>query len=111
MGDIKYKVTKINEDCFFLHIGAVIILDFNEGRVYSEDKTQFLSLDIALRLGLDGEQIKEFGISSMTQEQIDIIRKNRLNPDNYAIISDSKTELVLLSKRGRRRTIKKEVLK
>ena len=44
----------------------------------------------------------------MTQEQIDIICKNRLNPDNYTIISDSKTELVLLSKRGRRRTIKKE---
>lgn len=109
MGDIKFKVTKINEDCLFLHIGAVIILDFNEGRVYSEDKTQYLSLDFALRLGLDGEQIKEFGISSMTQEQTELILKNRLNPDNYTIISDSKTELVLLSKRGRRRTIKKEV--
>lgn len=45
----------------------------------------------------------------MTQEQIDIIRKNRLNPDNYKVLSDSKKELVLLSKRGRRRTIKKEV--
>lgn len=45
----------------------------------------------------------------MTQEQTELIRKNRLNPDNYAIISDSKKELVLLSKRGRRRTIKKEV--
>ena len=31
MGDIKFKVTKINEDCLFLHIGAVIILDF---RIY-----------------------------------------------------------------------------
>ena len=44
----------------------------------------------------------------MTQEQIEFFRKNRLNPDNYKVLSDSKTELVLLSKRGRRRTIKKD---
>lgn len=48
-------------------------------------------------------------MDDFTPEQLELIFKYGLNPDNYRVDSDTKTELVLVHKRGRRRTIKKEV--
>lgn len=59
MGEIRFKITKLDRECFFLKIGAVIILNYDEERVYSEDKKQYMPLDLALKTGLDGEQLGE----------------------------------------------------
>lgn len=49
-------------------------------------------------------------MSDFTQEQLEFIHKHahRFNCDNWRVLSDTDTELVLLHKRGRRRTIKKD---
>lgn len=57
MGDIKFKITKIDRPCFFLRLGAVVLVNYDEERVYSEDKREYMSLDLALKWGLDGEQV------------------------------------------------------
>lgn len=59
MGGIKFKITKIDKEGFFLRKDAVIVVDYYEGRVYSEDKKQYIPLDMALQMGVDGEQVKE----------------------------------------------------
>lgn len=59
MGDIKFKITKITTPLFFLELGAIIIVNYDEDRVYSEDKKQYVPLNLALQAGVDGEQVKE----------------------------------------------------
>lgn len=59
MGDIKFTVTKLDKPCFFLEIGAIVIVNYDEERVYSEDKKQYMPLDLALKAGLDGEQLRD----------------------------------------------------
>lgn len=54
---MKFKITKLDKESFFLKIGNVILLDYEEKRIYSEDGRQYMPLDFALKLGLDGEQI------------------------------------------------------
>ena len=44
-----------------------------------------------------------------TAEQLELIFKYGLNPDNWRVYADTKAELVLVNKRGRRRTIIKGV--
>ena len=44
-----------------------------------------------------------------TEEQIELIFNENLNPNNWKVLSDTETELVILHKRGIRRVIKKEV--
>lgn len=55
---LKFRITKIDEEMFFLKIGEVVIVDYYKGRVYSEDEKQYMSLELALDLGLDGEQVE-----------------------------------------------------
>jgi len=59
MVEIKFKITKLDKQRFFLKIGAVVIVNYDEERVYSEDKKQYMPLDLALKAGLDGEQLGE----------------------------------------------------
>ena len=60
MGDIKFKITKIDIEGFFLRKDSIIIVNYDEGRVYSEDKKQYIPLDMALqKMGVDGEQVRE----------------------------------------------------
>lgn len=59
MNKIKFKITKLDKELFFLKIGNTILLDYEKERIYSEDKKQYMPLDFALKLGLDGKQIKE----------------------------------------------------
>ena len=59
MGDIKFKITKIEKEGFFLRKGSIIIVNYDEDRVYSEDKKQYIPLDMALQMGVDGEQVRE----------------------------------------------------
>lgn len=59
MGEIKFKITKLNKQGFFLKIGAVVIVNYDEERVYSEDKKQYMPLKLALDAGIDGEQVRE----------------------------------------------------
>lgn len=56
---IKYRITKIDKEVFFLKVGAVIYLDFFNERVYAEDKVQYAPLKLLEKLNADGEQIKE----------------------------------------------------
>lgn len=56
---IKYKITNIKKPVFFLEIGETVIVDYDEGRVYSEDKTQYIPLSTALKFDLDGEQLQD----------------------------------------------------
>ena len=57
--EIKYKITKIKKPVFFLEIGETVIIDYDEDRVYSEDKTQYMPLATALKFDLDGEQLHD----------------------------------------------------
>lgn len=54
---IKFRITKLDKEPFFLKIGNIILLDYEEERIYSEDGKQYMPLDLALKFGLDGEQI------------------------------------------------------
>ena len=54
---IKFIVTKMETECFFLRIGEVVIVDYDEERVYSEDRKQYMPLDIAMKFGIDGKQV------------------------------------------------------
>lgn len=54
---IRFKITKLNKESFFLKFGSVVLLDYEEERVYSEDEKQYMPLDLALKFGIDGEQI------------------------------------------------------
>lgn len=56
---MKYRITNIKKPVFFLEIGEIVIVDYEEGRVYSEDKTQYMPLDTALKFGLDGVQVQD----------------------------------------------------
>ena len=56
---IKYKITNVKKPVFFLEIGETVIVDYEEDRVYSEDKTQYMPLATALKFDLDGEQIHD----------------------------------------------------
>ena len=46
-------------------------------------------------------------MSEFTQEQLELMRKHNRKPDNYSVLSDTDTELILLHKRGTRWVIKK----
>lgn len=59
MKPLKYKITKIDQECFFLKLGAVIIVDLIAEKVYSEDGKSFAPLDLIEKMGVDGELIKE----------------------------------------------------
>ena len=57
MGDIKFKITTLDKPLFFLKIGDIIIVNYDENKVYLEDKKQYMSLDLALQAGIDGELV------------------------------------------------------
>lgn len=42
-------------------------------------------------------------------EQAALIIKNNINPERWELIAETESHLILLNRRGRRRTIKKEV--
>jgi hypothetical protein len=48
-------------------------------------------------------------MDDFTTEQLKLMFKYGLNPDSWRVYADTKKELVLVHKRGRRRTLKKEV--
>lgn len=68
MGDIKFKITKIDKPLFFLKIGNIIIVNYDENRVYSEDKKQYIPLDLALQAGVDGEQVRTVELEAELEE-------------------------------------------
>lgn len=49
-------------------------------------------------------------MGDFTPEQVELMRKHNIKPDNYRLLLDTKSKLVLLHRRGSRRTLKKEVL-
>lgn len=57
----KFKITKLDKGMFFLKIGNIIYVDYDEERVYAEDEKQYMPLDFALKQGLDGVRVKEGG--------------------------------------------------
>lgn len=54
---MRYKITKLDKEMFFIKLGAIVIVDFVENRVYDENREQYMPLDLALKTGMDGEQI------------------------------------------------------
>lgn len=66
----KFKITEIDNPMFFLKVGNVVIVDYEEDRVYSEDGKQYMPLDTALSLGLDGEQISDVPKSSIDRKKV-----------------------------------------
>lgn len=55
----KFKITKADKEMFFLKIGEIIYIDFSEGRVYAEDKKQYMPLSMLEKINADGVRIKE----------------------------------------------------
>ena len=55
---IKYRITKTDKECFFLRVGEIVILDFSDDRVYSEDRKQYMPISVAMKFGIDGEQVE-----------------------------------------------------
>lgn len=49
-------------------------------------------------------------MGDFTPEQEELILKNNLNPEHWYLFSETKKYLILLNRRGQRRTLKKEVL-
>lgn len=58
MEGIKFKITKLNKECFFLKRGAIVLVNYEEQRIYSEDGKQYMPLDMAIKMGVDGEQLR-----------------------------------------------------
>ena len=55
---VKFKITKLDKECFFLRLGETVVIDFMKERVYSEDEKQYMPLEVAFKFGLDGERVK-----------------------------------------------------
>ena len=49
-------------------------------------------------------------MGDFTPEQEELILKNNLNPEHWRLYSENSKYLILLNRRGQRRTLKKEVL-
>ena len=49
-------------------------------------------------------------MGDFTPEQVELILKNNLNPDHWRLFSETSKKLILLNRRGQRRTLNKEVL-
>lgn len=74
MGAVKYKITKIDKPCVFLKLGSIVIVDHNHNRIYSEDRKSYMPLDMALKLGLDAELVKEsVGTPKELKETIELM--------------------------------------
>lgn len=58
MGTQKFRITEMKKDVFFLRVGSIVYINWAEERVYSEDKKQYMPLSVALKLGLNGEQVE-----------------------------------------------------
>lgn len=59
MEGIKFKITKLNNECFFLKNGATVIYNPEEERIYSEDGKQYMPVDMVIKMGVDGEQLRQ----------------------------------------------------
>lgn len=57
MNGIKFKITKMDQEMFFLRVGAIVYVDFDDNRVWSEDRKQYMPLNLAEKLGIDGVQV------------------------------------------------------
>lgn len=57
MNGIKFKITKMDQEMFFLRVGAIVYVDFEDNRVWSEDRKQYVPLNLAEKLGIDGVQV------------------------------------------------------
>ncbi len=55
---LKFRVTKIDDDMFFLKKGNIFYFDLAEERIYSEDLKQYMPVEMALKLGLDGVRVE-----------------------------------------------------
>ena len=53
----KFRVTTLDSVKKKKKIGEIVLVDYEEGRVYSEDGEQYIPLDFALKCGIDGERI------------------------------------------------------
>lgn len=57
----KFRVTKIDVNAFYtdyMQVGKIVYVDYDEYRVYSEDKKQYMPIDLAFKFGLDGERVE-----------------------------------------------------
>lgn len=54
----KFRITKIDKRFFFIKVGATVWWNTTENRIYSEDHKQWVQVDMALKLGIDGEEIE-----------------------------------------------------
>lgn len=54
---MRFKITNLDKEMFFIKLGAIVIVDYEEERVYDENKEQYMPLDLALKTGMDGEQV------------------------------------------------------
>ena len=50
-------------------------------------------------------------MEKMTKQQVELIFNENLEPSNWRVLSETETELVILHRRGIRRTIKKRGVK
>lgn len=58
----KIRVTKMDVNAFYtdyMQIGKIVYVNWDENRVYSEDKKQYMPLDLAFKFGLDGEKVQD----------------------------------------------------
>lgn len=58
MTDLTYKIKSVEQECFFLKVGAIITVDFVSERVYSEDGKSYMPLYLMEKMGVDAELIK-----------------------------------------------------
>lgn len=55
---LKFRVTKMDNEMFFLKRGNIFYFDLAEERIYSEDLREYMPVETALKLGLDGERVE-----------------------------------------------------
>ena len=46
-------------------------------------------------------------VTKPNEQQIELIEKHKLNPENWLVISETKEKLIIKNRRGNRRTILK----
>lgn len=57
----KFRVTQMEVNAFYtdyMQVGKIVYVNWDEERVYSEDMKQYMPLDLALKFGLEGEQVE-----------------------------------------------------
>lgn len=108
MENTKIRVTKIETPMFFLKIGAILIYNLEQDRIYSEDMEQYMPAQVAEKAGLEFEILWDEGKIS-EQEAIKYLQI-ATDGDEKGEFSNTYKEMCKLSIQALKKQIPEKVI-